>query len=186
MELFIYYQIKSHLVSQAAVIVLFKRSCNPKDIMNVFLCVFFPGKEGALCFSLIQEWTCSPVGLLRSLMSPSRIRGSTAAMYRTATCQSLLNWRCSVSDTQASFHFFRGGSVLLCDLASPPDRTVILSMPRELKVQPGNEALFPCNALVDSNFRDPQILWRKDNQKLQESISDTKWGWNYIFIFHIL
>ncbi|XP_024149857.1 neural cell adhesion molecule L1.2 isoform X1 [Oryzias melastigma] len=55
------------------------------------------------------------------------------------------------------------------------NRTVILSMPRELKVQPGNEALFPCNALVDSNFRDPQILWRKDNQKLQESISDTKY-----------
>lgn len=79
-----------------------------------------------------------------------------------------------MSDTQASFHFFTGGSVLLCDLASPPDRTVILSMPRELKVQPGNEAFFTCNALVDSNFRDPQILWRKDNQKLQESISDTK------------
>ncbi|XP_078806767.1 neural cell adhesion molecule L1.2 isoform X2 [Oryzias latipes] len=55
------------------------------------------------------------------------------------------------------------------------NRTVILSMPQDLKAQPGTSAVFTCKALVDPHFRDPQIQWRKDNQKLQESISDEKY-----------
>ncbi|RVE70506.1 hypothetical protein OJAV_G00065240 [Oryzias javanicus] len=62
------------------------------------------------------------------------------------------------------------------------NRTVILSMPWELKVQPGDKAFFQCNALVDSNLRSPQILWRKDKQKLQESISDEKYTFDESYL----
>uniref|UniRef100_A0A7N6AME4 Neural cell adhesion molecule L1 n=1 Tax=Anabas testudineus TaxID=64144 RepID=A0A7N6AME4_ANATE len=46
------------------------------------------------------------------------------------------------------------------------NRTVILSPPQALKVQPGNTAIFTCLALVDPKLESPLIQWRKDNQKL--------------------
>uniref|UniRef100_A0A7N6BTT0 Neural cell adhesion molecule L1 n=1 Tax=Anabas testudineus TaxID=64144 RepID=A0A7N6BTT0_ANATE len=52
------------------------------------------------------------------------------------------------------------------------NRTVILSPPQALKVQPGNTAIFTCLALVDPKLESPLIQWRKDNQKLFESSSD--------------
>uniref|UniRef100_A0AAY5KQ77 Neural cell adhesion molecule L1 n=1 Tax=Esox lucius TaxID=8010 RepID=A0AAY5KQ77_ESOLU len=45
-------------------------------------------------------------------------------------------------------------------------RTVILSPPGPLRVQPGNRATFSCLAQVDSKLTPPHIQWRKDGQKL--------------------
>uniref|UniRef100_A0A665X5X6 Neural cell adhesion molecule L1 n=1 Tax=Echeneis naucrates TaxID=173247 RepID=A0A665X5X6_ECHNA len=52
------------------------------------------------------------------------------------------------------------------------NRTVILSPPQALKVQPGNTAIFSCVAQVDPKLGSPLIQWRKNNQKLFESHSD--------------
>ncbi|XP_029011414.1 neural cell adhesion molecule L1.2 isoform X2 [Betta splendens] len=55
------------------------------------------------------------------------------------------------------------------------NRTVILSPPQDLKVQPGNTAIFTCAASVDPKLALPLIQWRKNNQKLFESSSDEKY-----------
>ncbi|KAK2851368.1 hypothetical protein Q5P01_007644 [Channa striata] len=55
------------------------------------------------------------------------------------------------------------------------NRTVILSPPQALKVQPGNTAIFTCLARVDPKLSSPLIQWRKNNQKLYESHSDEKY-----------
>ncbi|MED6256667.1 Neural cell adhesion molecule L1 [Ataeniobius toweri] len=55
------------------------------------------------------------------------------------------------------------------------NRTVILTPPKDLKVQPGTTAIFTCVGLYDTNLRMPQIQWRKNNQKLMESSSDEKY-----------
>ncbi|XP_040009421.1 neural cell adhesion molecule L1.2 [Xiphias gladius] len=55
------------------------------------------------------------------------------------------------------------------------NRTVILSPPQALKVQPRNTAIFTCLALVDPKLGSPLIQWRKNNQKLFESHSDEKY-----------
>uniref|UniRef100_A0A3Q3K4I2 Neural cell adhesion molecule L1 n=1 Tax=Monopterus albus TaxID=43700 RepID=A0A3Q3K4I2_MONAL len=46
------------------------------------------------------------------------------------------------------------------------NRTVIVSPPQALKVQPGHTAIFTCSALVDPKLDSPLIQWRKNNQKL--------------------
>lgn len=58
----------------------------------------------------------------------------------------------------------------------PPltDRTVILTPPQALKVQPGNTAIFTCLSSVDPKLGSPLIQWRKNDQKLFESHSDEK------------
>ncbi|XP_018521389.1 neural cell adhesion molecule L1.2 isoform X3 [Lates calcarifer] len=55
------------------------------------------------------------------------------------------------------------------------NRTVILSPPQALKVQPGNTAIFTCLAQVDPKLGPQLILWRKNNQKLFESETDEKY-----------
>ncbi|XP_051804945.1 neural cell adhesion molecule L1.2 isoform X3 [Acanthochromis polyacanthus] len=55
------------------------------------------------------------------------------------------------------------------------NRTVILSPPQALKVQPGNTAIFTCLYHSDASFSNPQIQWRKNDQKLFESHSDEKY-----------
>lgn len=55
------------------------------------------------------------------------------------------------------------------------NRTVILSPPQALKVQPGNTAIFTCLALSDLRLGVPLIQWRKNDQKLFESHSDEKY-----------
>lgn len=59
-------------------------------------------------------------------------------------------------------------------LFSFPDRTVILSPPQAVKVQPGNPAVFTCLPSVDPKLGSPQIQWRKNDKKLSESYSDKK------------
>ncbi|KAM7404693.1 hypothetical protein PAMP_012017 [Pampus punctatissimus] len=54
-------------------------------------------------------------------------------------------------------------------------RTVILSPPQNLKVQPGNTAMFTCLARVDPKLGFSLIQWRKNDQKLFESHSDEKY-----------
>uniref|UniRef100_A0A8C4HYA2 Neural cell adhesion molecule L1 n=1 Tax=Dicentrarchus labrax TaxID=13489 RepID=A0A8C4HYA2_DICLA len=49
------------------------------------------------------------------------------------------------------------------------NRTVILSPPQALKVQPGNTAIFTCQSLVDSKLSSPSIQWKKNGQNLSES-----------------
>ncbi|XP_068181177.1 neural cell adhesion molecule L1.2 isoform X1 [Antennarius striatus] len=55
------------------------------------------------------------------------------------------------------------------------NRTVILSPPQALKVQPGKTAIFTCLSVVDPKIVSPLILWRKNNQKLIESPIDEKY-----------
>ncbi|XP_030278757.1 neural cell adhesion molecule L1.2 isoform X2 [Sparus aurata] len=55
------------------------------------------------------------------------------------------------------------------------NRTVILSPPQALKVQPGNTAAFTCLSLSDPKLGSPLIQWRKNDQKLFESHSDAKY-----------
>ncbi|XP_035512810.1 neural cell adhesion molecule L1.2 isoform X1 [Morone saxatilis] len=55
------------------------------------------------------------------------------------------------------------------------NRTVILSPPQALKVQPGNTAIFTCQFLVDSKLSSPSIQWKKNGQNLSESHSDEKY-----------
>lgn len=55
------------------------------------------------------------------------------------------------------------------------NRTVILSPPQALKVQPGKTAIFTCLYLVDPKLGAPLLQWRKNDQKLFESHSDEKY-----------
>ncbi|XP_061684943.1 neural cell adhesion molecule L1.2 [Syngnathoides biaculeatus] len=55
------------------------------------------------------------------------------------------------------------------------NRTVILSPPQALKVQPGQTAIFTCLSLVDPKLASPLIQWRKNDQKLFASGRDLKY-----------
>ncbi|XP_028307810.1 neural cell adhesion molecule L1.2 isoform X2 [Gouania willdenowi] len=55
------------------------------------------------------------------------------------------------------------------------NRTVILSPPEAVKVQPGNTATFSCQALTDPRLGFPLMQWRKNDQKLFESHTDEKY-----------
>ncbi|XP_034552537.1 neural cell adhesion molecule L1.2 isoform X2 [Notolabrus celidotus] len=55
------------------------------------------------------------------------------------------------------------------------NRTVIITPPQDLKVQPGNTAIFTCVGLVDQKLDPPLIQWRKDEKKLFQSHSDEKY-----------
>ncbi|XP_077452823.1 neural cell adhesion molecule L1.2 isoform X1 [Stigmatopora argus] len=55
------------------------------------------------------------------------------------------------------------------------NRTVIQSPPQNLKVQPGQTAIFTCLFQVDPKLASPLIQWRKNNQKLFESDNDMKY-----------
>uniref|UniRef100_A0A3Q3R0X7 Neural cell adhesion molecule L1 n=1 Tax=Monopterus albus TaxID=43700 RepID=A0A3Q3R0X7_MONAL len=72
-------------------------------------------------------------------------------------------------------HLMKFDSALYVSLLSSPDRTVIVSPPQALKVQPGHTAIFTCSALVDPKLDSPLIQWRKNNQKLFGSDSDEKY-----------
>uniref|UniRef100_A0A7N8WPA6 L1 cell adhesion molecule, paralog a n=1 Tax=Mastacembelus armatus TaxID=205130 RepID=A0A7N8WPA6_9TELE len=50
------------------------------------------------------------------------------------------------------------------------NRTVIVSPPQALKVQPGTTAIFTCLAIVDPKLGSPLIQWRKDGLKLFENV----------------
>ncbi|CAL9703005.1 unnamed protein product [Knipowitschia caucasica] len=55
------------------------------------------------------------------------------------------------------------------------NRTVVVSPPQDLKVQPGHSATFSCISLVDLKLRPPFIQWRKNEQKIHESHSDDRY-----------
>ncbi|KAM4610702.1 neural cell adhesion molecule L1.2 isoform 2-T2 [Polymixia lowei] len=55
------------------------------------------------------------------------------------------------------------------------NRTVILSPPQALKVEPGKSAIFTCLALVDPKLTPPLIQWRRSGQKLFQSFSEDKY-----------
>ncbi len=79
-----------------------------------------------------------------------------------------------ICDDFAIFHVMQLVSALSVSVFSPSDRTVILSGPQALKVQPGNTAIFTCLYRVDAQLGSPLIQWRKNDQKLFESHSDEK------------
>lgn len=119
-------------------------------------------------------------------MSRRAMTGSTPALCRIPICQSVLSWKYSVSETRVHTDTVTRSSLAYClyllqlasacyaCLLSPADRTVILSPPQDLKVQPGHTAIFTCVALVDPRLDLPFIQWRKNNQKLADSNSDEK------------
>lgn len=55
------------------------------------------------------------------------------------------------------------------------NRTVIVTPPQALKVQPGHTAIFSCMSSVDPKLSPPFIQWRKDDQKIFESHSDDRY-----------
>ncbi|CAN9516135.1 unnamed protein product [Ophioblennius macclurei] len=55
------------------------------------------------------------------------------------------------------------------------NRTVIVSPPQAQKVQPGNTAVFTCQAVSDPRLGVPLVQWRKNDQKLFESHVDEKY-----------
>ncbi|XP_029995083.1 neural cell adhesion molecule L1.2 isoform X2 [Sphaeramia orbicularis] len=55
------------------------------------------------------------------------------------------------------------------------NRTLILTPPQALKVQPGHTAIFTCLASVDPKLGAPFIQWRKNDQKIMESHIDEKY-----------
>uniref|UniRef100_A0A674PMU2 Neural cell adhesion molecule L1 n=1 Tax=Takifugu rubripes TaxID=31033 RepID=A0A674PMU2_TAKRU len=56
-----------------------------------------------------------------------------------------------------------------------PDRTVILSPPQALRLQPGKTAIFTCLYVTDPKLSSPLLQWRKNDQKIFESHSDKKY-----------
>lgn len=55
------------------------------------------------------------------------------------------------------------------------NRTVVVSPPQNLKVQPGHTATFRCVYSVDPKLSPPFIQWRKNEQKIFESHSDDRY-----------
>uniref|UniRef100_A0A8C6SX93 L1 cell adhesion molecule, paralog a n=1 Tax=Neogobius melanostomus TaxID=47308 RepID=A0A8C6SX93_9GOBI len=55
------------------------------------------------------------------------------------------------------------------------NRTVVVSPPQDLKVQPGHTATFRCVYSVDPKLNPPFIQWRKNEQKIFESHSDDRY-----------
>ncbi|XP_060914546.1 neural cell adhesion molecule L1.2 isoform X2 [Labrus mixtus] len=74
-------------------------------------------------------------------------------------------YTCSVQNTNLSI------SVMLEVL----NRTVIITPPQDLRLQPGKTAIFTCVSLVDTKLDPPLIQWRKNEQKLFQSHSDEKY-----------
>ncbi|CAL8368540.1 unnamed protein product [Lota lota] len=55
------------------------------------------------------------------------------------------------------------------------NRTIILSPPQALRVQPGKTAIFTCLALVDPKLTPPSIQWRHNGRKLFQSSMEDKY-----------
>ncbi|KAM3872035.1 neural cell adhesion molecule L1.2 [Diretmus argenteus] len=55
------------------------------------------------------------------------------------------------------------------------NRTVVLSPPQDLRVQPGNTAIFTCLFLVDPKLMPPLIQWRRSGKKLYQSYTEDKY-----------
>lgn len=55
------------------------------------------------------------------------------------------------------------------------NKTVIVTPPQDLKVQPGHTAIFSCVSSVDPKLSPPFIQWRKNEQKIFESHSDDRY-----------
>ncbi|XP_051282266.1 neural cell adhesion molecule L1.1 isoform X2 [Dicentrarchus labrax] len=55
------------------------------------------------------------------------------------------------------------------------NRTLIVTSPQHLRVATGHSALLDCRFSKDPRLPEPQIIWRKDGQKLQESSPDDKY-----------
>ncbi|XP_045065381.1 neural cell adhesion molecule L1-like isoform X1 [Coregonus clupeaformis] len=55
------------------------------------------------------------------------------------------------------------------------NRTVILSPPGSLRVQPGKTAIFTCLGQVDAKLTPPHIQWRRSGHKLFQSYAEDKY-----------
>ncbi|XP_059188930.1 neural cell adhesion molecule L1.1-like isoform X2 [Centropristis striata] len=55
------------------------------------------------------------------------------------------------------------------------NRTVILTGPQDVRVLRGSSALLDCSFYKDPQLVETQIVWRRDGQKLQESLQDDKY-----------
>uniref|UniRef100_A0A4W5JJJ4 L1 cell adhesion molecule, paralog a n=1 Tax=Hucho hucho TaxID=62062 RepID=A0A4W5JJJ4_9TELE len=74
-------------------------------------------------------------------------------------------YTCSVSNTNLSIN---------ADL-DVLNRTVILSPPGSLRVQPGKTAIFTCLAQVDPKLTPPHIQWKRSGQELFQSFAEDKY-----------
>uniref|UniRef100_A0A674AG27 Neural cell adhesion molecule L1 n=1 Tax=Salmo trutta TaxID=8032 RepID=A0A674AG27_SALTR len=74
-------------------------------------------------------------------------------------------YTCSVSNTNLSIN---------ADL-DVLNRTVILSPPGSLRVQPGKTAIFTCLAQVDPKLTPPHIQWKRSGQELFQSYAEDKY-----------
>ncbi|XP_077428518.1 neural cell adhesion molecule L1.2 isoform X2 [Vanacampus margaritifer] len=106
-------------------------------------------------------------GSVSSLLADSRINPLTTGALEifNVTHDDEGFYTCSVQNTNLSI------SAELEVL----NRTVILSPPQALKVQPGQTTIFTCLSLVDPKLASPLIQWRKNNHKLFASGNDLKY-----------
>lgn len=56
----------------------------------------------------------------------------------------------------------------------PPDRTVFLDPPTDMRVHRGSTAMLACSFFKDSRLPDGQVVWRKDGHKVMQTDGDTK------------
>ncbi|XP_045912589.1 neural cell adhesion molecule L1.1-like isoform X1 [Micropterus dolomieu] len=55
------------------------------------------------------------------------------------------------------------------------NRTVILTSPQDVRTLRGTSALLDCHFLIDPQLPNPQVVWKKNGQKLQASSPDDKY-----------
>ncbi|XP_070766445.1 neural cell adhesion molecule L1.2 [Enoplosus armatus] len=106
--------------------------------------------------------------------------GSTSSLLADSRVNPLTSGGLEISNVTHNDEGFYTCSVQNSNLSISAElevlnRTVILSPPQPLKVQPGNTAIFTCQAFVDPKLGFPLIQWRKNDQKLFESHSDEKY-----------
>ncbi|KAG7521394.1 neural cell adhesion molecule L1-like isoform X2 [Solea senegalensis] len=80
-------------------------------------------------------------------------------------------YTCSVKDTNISINAH----------LEVYNRTMIVTPPQDLHVLRGNSAVLDCHFLKDSRLHRPQVVWRKNGQKLQESGLEHAHGHRYTF-----
>ncbi|XP_074537445.1 neural cell adhesion molecule L1.2 isoform X2 [Halichoeres trimaculatus] len=106
--------------------------------------------------------------------------GSTSPILEDPRVNPLANGGLEITnvthDDQGIYNcFVQSSNLSISAVLEVLNRTVIITPPQALKVQPGNTAIFTCEALVDQKLEPPLIQWRKNEQKLFQSHSDEKY-----------
>uniref|UniRef100_A0A674AIE0 L1 cell adhesion molecule, paralog a n=1 Tax=Salmo trutta TaxID=8032 RepID=A0A674AIE0_SALTR len=109
---------------------------------------------------------------------------STEGQNAVLQCQTFgsprpkVTWVNLLTNGNSDHQWFHGDEGLYtCSVSTPTyDRTVILSPPGSLRVQPGKTAIFTCLAQVDPKLTPPHIQWKRNrpDPPTQLQVSDPK------------